>query len=349
MEGTVRGGGRRRRVDSTTTTTTATTTTTPGSVAPPPTTTVRIVAYRPIDDRVELTAALDGDLSTAVDSVTLPATLAADSTLALEVPTTLDVDVPGALTLRRPGLHPVTVELLVDGEGVAEHTTFIERLPLEDDGGASLNVAIVAAVPDPGRRRRRPRSPTVATNCHGSPSWRRRSTARSRCSCRRCWSTTSTPRRRRSPRSCARHSTATRCSPSRRTCSTRRRPWRWAPERTSTRELRDGEAVLTDALPSSLPQRAAWLVPTPISTDAAAMLAGIGFRSLVLDPEIYAGLDGNIGGFHDRRSRSTSTSAGGGSCRPSSSTRPAPCSTPPSSSAPTRRPLTPPCRSSPNS
>ena len=281
-------------------TTTTTATTTPGSVAPPPTTTVRVVAYRPIDDRAELTAAIDGDLSTVVDSVTLPATLTADSTLALEVPTTLDVDVPGALTLRRPGLHPVTVELLVDGEPVAEHTTFIERLPLEDDdGGATLNVAIVAAVPDPGPepstsevadgRDQLSRVAELATAVDGPISVQLPPVLVDDLD-------TGAPALAAELRTSLDGDEvlaipANVLDPSSAMAIGAREDFE--------RELRDGEAVLTDALPSSLPQRAAWLVPTPISTDAAAMLAGIGFRSLVLEPEIYADLEGNIGGFHE--------------------------------------------------
>ena len=286
-------------VPTTTSATTTTTTTTPGSVAPPPAMTARVVAYRPIDDRVELAAAIDGDLTTAVDSVTLPASLAADSTLALEVPTTLDVDVPGALTLRRPGLHPVTVELLVDGEGVAEHNTFIERLPLEDDGGAALNVAIVAAVPDPGPapsasevadgRDQLSRIAELATAVDGPISAQLPPVLVGDLD-------TDAPALAAELRTSLDGDEvlavpANVLDPSSAVAI--------GAQEDFDRELRDGEAVLTAALPSSLPQRAAWLVPTPISTDAAAMLAGIGFRSLVLGPEIYAGLDGNIGGFHE--------------------------------------------------
>ena len=62
--------------------------------------------------------------------MTVPVTLGAGSTLSVDIPTTTAVDVPGALTLRLPGLHPLTVELLVDGQRVAEHVTFVERLPV---------------------------------------------------------------------------------------------------------------------------------------------------------------------------------------------------------------------------
>ena len=180
---------------------------------------------------------------------------------------------PGALTLRRPGLHPVTVELLVDGETSSPSTR-------RSSSGSRRGRRRRADERRHRRRRarprtgadRRPRSPTAATACHRSPSRPPPSTARSPCSCRPCCSTASPPTTPRSPPSCARRSTATRCSRCRPTCSTRRRPWRSTPRATSTASCATARTSSTDALPSSLPQRAAWLVPTPISTDAAALL-----------------------------------------------------------------------------
>jgi hypothetical protein len=285
------------------TTTSTTTTTTPGippGVAPPPATSVRVVAHRPVDQRVELVAAIDGDLTTAVDSVTLPAPISSGATLAIEVPTTLDVDVPGALTLRRPGLHPISVELLVDGTTVGEHTTFVERLPLDDDdAGANLNVAIVATVPDPGPapttdevadgRDRLSQVAELADAVDGPISVQLPPVLLDDLDTGA--PTVATALRTALDGDEVLAVPANVLDPSSAVAI--------GAQQDFVRELRDGEAVLTAALPSSLPQRAAWLVPTPISTDAAAMLAGLGFRSLVLDPDIYTGLDGNIGGFHD--------------------------------------------------
>jgi hypothetical protein len=283
----------------TTTTTTTTTAVVPPAVTPPPATSVRVIAHRPVDDRAELAAAIDGDLTTAVDSVTLPAAIGAGSTLAIEVPTTLDVDVPGALTLRRPGLHPVTVELLVDGTTVGEHTTFVERLPLDGDAGAMLNVAIVAAVPDPGPapttdevtegREQLSQVAELAEAVDGPISVQLPPVLVDDLD-------TGAPAVASSLRTSLEGDEvlavpANVLDPSSAVAIDAQQDF--------VRELRNGEAVLTAALPASLPQRAAWLVPTPISTDAAAMLAGLGFRSLVLSPDIYTGLDGNIGGFHD--------------------------------------------------
>ena len=195
--------------------------------------------------RASWPSVLDGDLPTAVDSVDRPGHARRParrwpSTSRRPPPST----VPGALTLRRPGLYPLTVELLVDGERVAEHVTFVERLPVEDGIGAAdeRGHRRRRARPRAGADRRR-RSPTAASARRRSPSWRRRSTGRSPCSSRPSSLETSTAATRRSPRRCATRSTATRCWPCRPTCSTRRRPWRSTPRSDFARELRSGEDV----------------------------------------------------------------------------------------------------------
>ena len=287
------------------TTTTTTTTTAPtepattAAAAPAPVTSLRVVAHRPIDRRAELADVLDGDLPTAVDSVTVPVTLGDGSTLAVDVPTTTAVDIPGALTLRLPGLHPLTVELLVDGQRVAEHVTFVERLPVEDGIGASMNVAIVAAAPDPGPaltddevadgRERLSLIAELAAAVEGPITVQLPPVLLDDL-------TSSDPQLAVTLRDSLDGDEvlaipADVLDPSSAVAINAQEDF--------ARELRSGEAVLTDALPSSIPQRAAWLVNTPISTDAAAMLADLGFRSLVVDEAIYAELDGNIGGYHD--------------------------------------------------
>ena len=66
------------------------------------------------------------------------------------MPTAADPVTADALVLRRPGLYPVSIEVVVDGAVVADHLTFVERLPVEPTPAAPMNVAIVAATPDPG-------------------------------------------------------------------------------------------------------------------------------------------------------------------------------------------------------
>ena len=97
-----------------------------------------------------------------------------------------------ALSMRVPGLYPIGVELRVDGEVVAEHVTFVERLATDPPVTPPLNLAVVAAIDDPGpapsprRARRRPprsgrdRRPRVAGGGTGD-AW-----SSHRCSSRTC-------------------------------------------------------------------------------------------------------------------------------------------------------------------
>ena len=84
----------------------------------------------------------------------MPVTLTATgdgSTFEVAVPTTNDTDASGALVLARPGIYPLTVDLAVDGEVVASHRTFVERLaPTTPPGDEALRIAVVAGVADPG-------------------------------------------------------------------------------------------------------------------------------------------------------------------------------------------------------
>ena len=68
---------------------------------------------------------------------------------------------------------------------------------------------------------------------------------------------------------------------------------------TFVRRLRDGEDALDEALPGSAAARSGWVTTTPISTGAATMLRDLAFDLLVLDEATYVQLDGNIGGFFD--------------------------------------------------
>jgi uncharacterized protein DUF6049 len=67
-----------------------------------------------------------------------------------------------------------------------------------------------------------------------------------------------------------------------------------------SRQLRDGEDAVAELLPDAAPRRSAWLVSTPLSAPAAATLREpLGFDLLVFDQDVYNGLEGGIGGFHD--------------------------------------------------
>ena len=213
--------------------------------------------------------------------------------------TAVDTDVVGALTLATPGLYPVAVQVLVDGDVVAEHDTFLERLPADGDDGASMSVAIVAATPDPGP------AATAAELAAGR---------------RRVAEIAATAAAVDGPITVA-------IPPVLLDGLAAADPALDAVVRSSfdgdevlaapadvldpssavaidqgdafTRDLLRGEDALDDALAVRATRETGWLVPDEISTDATTLLRNLGFRSLVLTPEIYDGLDGSIGGYFD--------------------------------------------------
>lgn len=288
----------------TSTTTTTTTAPTPTTVAPAssPTVEMRVSAHRRVEDPVAMDAALDGDVEAIVTRVTVPASVApsADgSTVSVSVPTTSDPDDDDALVLSRPGLYPLTVELVVDGDVAATHSTFVERLAaVPDDDAMPVSLAVVAAVEDPG-----PAADATRTDEARAAIGELIPSARAldgTLSVRLPPSVVETlPASARTELADALAGAEVLAAP------------RLALDPSSavaanesdafSAELRAGEDVLGAALPSSPPLRSAWLAaPTGLSAPAAAMLREpLGFDLLVFAQETYNDLEGGIGGFHD--------------------------------------------------
>ncbi len=286
-----------------TTTSTAPATSRPTAAPPRVDAELRVVLYRAIDEREELADASAGDLPSSIDSLELPIEGALSvnggtTTLTVEAPTTTQPNPAAALSMRVPGLYPIGVELHVDGAVVAEHVTFVERLAADPPTSPPLNLAVVAAIDDPGP------APSPAELADG----RRDLAAIADLASRSAGPVSavippvlvadlpadselagtlaealdgaelvSQPADELDPSSAVAIGEA----------------------ETFTRELREGEDILAAALPATPARRSAWLVSTPLSGPAAAELRNLGFRLLVLDEEIYAELDGNIGGFQD--------------------------------------------------
>ncbi|MDQ3176664.1 MAG: hypothetical protein M3Q72_03835, partial [Actinomycetota bacterium] len=268
---------------------------------------LRVELHRPIADRAELAAFLDGASRNLIDAVGLPLGPSLSSSggtteLQVDVPTTDDPAVRGALHLRRPGMYPVAVQVLVDGDVVAEHRTLLERLPVERDGAASLNVAILATLSPTAR------SPSVTT-------------------------TGLSDRQRADLTAIAELAAAVEgpvtfsLPPSTLAGVADEDPALDATLRTDlagdelvalpsealdpssavtigqsdvfARRVVDGEDALEATLPGVRSERSAWITTSPISTGAATMLRNLGFDALVIDQDTYAGLDGSIGGFFD--------------------------------------------------
>jgi hypothetical protein len=286
-----------------TTTSTAPATSRPTAAPPRVDADVRVVLYRSIDERDELAEAFAGDLPSSIDTLELPLDEALSvnggtTTLTVEAPTTTQPNPAAALSMREPGLYPIAVELRVDGAVVAEHVTFVERLATDPPTTPPLNLAVVAAIDDPGPapspaeladgRRDLAAIADLASRATGPVTAvippvlvadlsADSELARTLAEALDGGELVSQPADELDPSSAVAIGEA----------------------ETFTRELREGEDILAAALPTAPARRSAWLVTSPLSGRAAAELRNLGFRLLVLDSEIYASVDGNIGGFQD--------------------------------------------------
>lgn len=108
--------------------------------------TLVITAYRAVVTRLEVAAALDGELPRSVDTVDLEiatVTQPAPNQLAATVLLETDVRTRDALQLSKPGLYPVLLELHSGGDVLADVLTFVHRLPTADeDPEVALPVAV---------------------------------------------------------------------------------------------------------------------------------------------------------------------------------------------------------------
>lgn len=265
---------------------------------------VRVILYRPVDDRIELADDLAGDRQDVIDNISFEVTPslrvdASGTVLDVSLPTTTATNVAEALTLRQPGLYPITVQL-VDGDNVvAEDHTYIERLPVDAGTAPPMNVALVAAIDDPGPspsadelavgRRRLADLAALTTSVDGPVTVSippplvdglAADDPELSAQLRQALGgdeVLSLPSDRLDPSSAVAIDKA----------------------ETFTRRLRDGEDALGAALPGIAATRSGWLVTSPVSTDAATLLLDLGFDLLTLGTDDYATLEGNIGGFLD--------------------------------------------------
>lgn len=97
---------------------------------------VVVTAYRPVTTRLEVADVQQGTLVRGGDSVELPLLTvpsAAAGQLTLTVPTETTARTAEALQLPQAGLYPVLVEVIDGSEVLAELTTFVHRLPTDDE------------------------------------------------------------------------------------------------------------------------------------------------------------------------------------------------------------------------
>ena len=110
-----------------------------------PTDSIVVGAYRPVDGRAGVTAAIDGEYGRSVDSVRIdPAAIATaeDGTLTISVPSESASATLEALRFSSVGLHPVTVDVEnAEGELMSEMLTFVDRLPVTDGADSTDSTA----------------------------------------------------------------------------------------------------------------------------------------------------------------------------------------------------------------
>jgi hypothetical protein len=288
--------------------------TTPESVAPSaPATTpgveARVVAHRAVSDPQALANVLDGRTTPVVARASVPVTLTTDGEETQFVVTVSTVSDPddvdaadgGVLALARPGVYPVTVELVVDGTVLATNETFVDRLPATPPTGRSpTQVAVVADVADPGP------SPTPAELAAGRADLQalaESADALGGVITVRVPPVVADEVETRAPVLLATLRTSLAgaevladpspsLDPSAATAA--------GLQDTFSRALRAGEDQVGAVLPSSQPVRSGWLVDDPISASAASMLRDpLGFDLLVFGTDVYNTVPGGIGGYHD--------------------------------------------------
>ena len=128
--------------------------------------TIIVGAYRLIDSRAELSAAISGEVGRATDTIRITAadpmlTPGTDGRVTITVPTETVNRSPGALSFSRSGLYPLTIEVEDDGILVGDMLTFVDRLPTPsteasaesadpaDPPAGALNVSVIASVTAP--------------------------------------------------------------------------------------------------------------------------------------------------------------------------------------------------------
>ncbi|MDQ3469137.1 MAG: hypothetical protein M3487_05155, partial [Actinomycetota bacterium] len=256
-----------------------------------------------IGARAALQDALSGDVGPPLDELELPLdeviTVDGDEvSLALAVPTTTEPS-ETALTLPAPGLYPVSIEVRAGSRSLAEHATFLDRLPIEPAAAPAMGVAVLATIDDPGV--------AAATDQLAAAHEQLEALVELGTTADAPLSVALPPAV--EPVLVEDPELADALGDALATSELLPLPARQLDPSSATavgvadafsRELRAGEDVLARLLPESPTRRAAWLVTAPLSAAAGGQLRDpLGFRLLVIDEATYSSLDGNIGAFLD--------------------------------------------------
>ena len=114
--------------------------------------TLVVTAYNRVSTPNAVSAALEGELPRAIDSVDLPVVglgQPAAGRLEFAIPLESVTRTTAALQFPRTGLYPVVVELTLDGNVLADLLTFVHMLPTSATNDAALPVTIAMATRSP--------------------------------------------------------------------------------------------------------------------------------------------------------------------------------------------------------
>jgi hypothetical protein len=283
--------------------------TAPAAATPTPVVEARLAAHRPVTDPQALVSVLDGAATPVVSRASTPVTLTTDgeatqfdvTVSTVSDPDEIDSADRGVLALPRPGVYPVTVELMIDGAVVATSQTFIDRLPATPRAERpTTQVAVVADVADPGPS---PDAAELAAGRADLQALAESAGALGGVITVRVPPVIADDIETRDPALLATLREAFAPAELLAAPSPTLDPSAAAAaglQDAFSRALRAGEDQVGTAVPTSPPVRSGWLVHDAISESAAAMLRDpLGFDLLVFDAEIYGGLEGGIGGYHD--------------------------------------------------
>ena len=205
-------------------------------------------------------------------------------------------EVQSELALPRAGLYPIRVEIRQGRRTLAEHVTFIERLATPDSGvspRSTINLSIVAGIPDPGPEPDAARRRRIERPCHRArparrghhrtphgvaclPSWRRRSRTIP------SW-----------PPASVRRSAVTRCWRSRTWSSTRRRRWPPARSRRSPASFARGRTHSDRRFRRRRPGATRGSRADAAQRRRPSMLRDLGVQLVVVPFDLYLALDSN--------------------------------------------------------
>ncbi len=134
------------------------------TVVPPVPLTVGVINYEPIDDPRDLPGILGSNPRSPrvsnefiIDGVgfldarfLIDVDSATTATLRLTVPTDTDPSVEERLKFDDDGIHPILVQVSVDGQVVARHGTVVERRSAATTAPPPIDLSFIASIDDPG-------------------------------------------------------------------------------------------------------------------------------------------------------------------------------------------------------